>query len=201
MDDINLVPPGIVTLLLIIVGTLTLLTRVNLSINSHFQKLVSNLKLFERFGLGQNTLTHMMFIMVSYMWVFSVIISYLYRLPVNDGFWSMGWLVLNLGISIILSLPLTLTTLYFFREKSQEKIKQENKKFVGIDSFSGQVCHVTSNVVNERVGEAKVSDDGEVLKVRCQPGEILHKGDVALIVEFDDQLKLFWVEPYSDPFA
>lgn len=198
MEDINLVPPGIVTLLLILVGALTLLSRVNLSINSHLQRVMRNLTLFKRVGISPNSVTHLMFILVSYMWIFSLIISYLYRFPMSDS-WSMAWLVLNLGVSIFLSLPLSLFTLYLFKDRDNnvepEKIEDT------IEKLSGRVCHVTSNVVNERIGEAKVSEEGEPLKVRCQPGEILHKGDVALIVEFDEQLNLFWIEAYSDPLA
>lgn len=62
----------------------------------------------------------------------------------------------------------------------------------------GKECEITTGNVNEQFGQARI-DDGEagmVINVQCEPGR-LSRGDMALIVDYDDLKSVYRVEPLT----
>ncbi len=64
------------------------------------------------------------------------------------------------------------------------------------EDLIGKTCVVTTSEVTDDFGEAELSTDGAPLrlKVRHSAGN-LHKGDLAVIVDFETEGNLYFVEP------
>ncbi len=64
-------------------------------------------------------------------------------------------------------------------------------------SLVGRVVEVSTGEVNRRFGQARLEDGGAglVLQVRCDPSRELRRGQQALIIEHNDALEFYEVEP------
>jgi hypothetical protein len=61
--------------------------------------------------------------------------------------------------------------------------------------FLGRMCHVTTQRVDERFGQAEVAGEPIVIQVRCAEGNALTRGDRALIFDYDPIQAVFLVSP------
>ena len=65
----------------------------------------------------------------------------------------------------------------------------------GGENLIGQTVKIRTSKVDERMGQADCDDGGSglQLEVRCKEG-VLKRGDEALILEYDDNRHVYWVE-------
>lgn len=67
-------------------------------------------------------------------------------------------------------------------------------------SFVGRVCEIATLRVDDRYGQAEVADGGAglLIQVRSSNAQDLVRGCKALIFDYDDERKVFFVKPISD---
>lgn len=64
------------------------------------------------------------------------------------------------------------------------------------ESLVGQTCTITTTEVNEQFGEASLATDGAPLRLKVRNStDTLQKGDSAVIVNFETEGNLYFVEP------
>jgi hypothetical protein len=66
-------------------------------------------------------------------------------------------------------------------------------------SLIGEVCQISTGRVDDRFGQAsaQVGMDDLLFQVRCDKPNAMRKGDLALVVHFDDEREAFVVEPIA----
>jgi hypothetical protein len=69
----------------------------------------------------------------------------------------------------------------------------------GQDTLVGAVCKVSTLTVDEKFGQAVVDDKGAglTLSIRCDSPNLLTKGARALIISYDPENNVYFVEPYD----
>lgn len=98
------------------------------------------------------------------------------------------------AISFVLSLPIT--SIFTHPLKSVFKLHTHT----GGHTLVGKLCMVTSGSVTDSFGQAEVDDGGAglIVSIRCDNPEALARGSRALLIDYDDERDIFFVEPYDN---
>ena len=96
--------------------------------------------------------------------------------------------------SFLLSLPIT----SIFTHPLKDVFKTHTH--TGGHSLVGKLCQVTSGSVTETFGQAEVNDGGAglLVSIRCQNEGALGRDSRALIIEYDAEQDVYFVEPYDN---
>ncbi|MFP4601008.1 MAG: hypothetical protein ACLFVJ_22360 [Persicimonas sp.] len=99
--------------------------------------------------------------------------------------------------SVIVGLPIT--SLFTHPLKGLFEIHTKT----GGHSLVGKLCKVTSGRVTETFGRGEVDDGGAglLVSIRCETAGALTRGSRALLIEYDADAEVFFVEPYDDLLA
>jgi hypothetical protein len=155
----------------------------------HFASLHAVMKFLH---VGEAPLFVIVSVLVLCAWAFAVLANY-YLNP--DGALGLGALLLlpNLLLSVLLTRALTKPLRVVFRAL--------NKDYDQHEPIVGQVCTVTTGEVNTSFGQGTVEIRGAplLLQVRTSDGEVLHRGDRALIISEDKEKNYFRVIKYNEP--
>jgi hypothetical protein len=101
-------------------------------------------------------------------------------------FYAIQWTIRNLAIALVLTKVLT--------QPLRGKFEAEEPH--PAEDLLGQQCRVITSEVTERFGQAEYPTEAAPLKinVRTRAPTPLGKGDLAVIVEFDQEKNLYFVE-------
>ncbi len=99
--------------------------------------------------------------------------------------------------SVIVGLPIT--SIFTHPLKGLFEIHTKT----GGHSLVGKLCKVTSGRVTESFGRGEVDDGGAglLVSIRCETEGALTRGSRALLIEYDAEDEVFFVEPYDDLLA
>lgn len=94
----------------------------------------------------------------------------------------------------VASLPLTGAVTYPLRQLLETGTDRSGESIVG------STCEISTSRVDEDFGRASVYHEGAdlVLSVRCKSEGVLERGDEALVIDWDAEEEIYWVEPYED---
>ncbi|UII27220.1 DUF1449 family protein [Fulvivirga maritima] len=97
-----------------------------------------------------------------------------------------GSLFVGLFITKILTYPFV---------KLYQKLEKENE----YDSIIGKICAITIAATESKTGQAQVKTNGapHILSVRTIKGIEMQKGDTGLVLEHNQDLNLYLIEPYN----
>lgn len=97
-------------------------------------------------------------------------------------------------VSFILSLPIT--SIFTHPLKSVFELHTHT----GGKTLVGKLCTVTSGSVTETFGQAEVDDGGAglIVSIRCDNPDALERGARALLIDYDAEQDIFFVEPYDN---
>jgi len=115
-------------------------------------------------------------------WTFTLLVDQ--DMPQDDWLPILLVIVRNIGIALVLTKLLTQPLRGRFEHKEPNPTKE----------MIGRTCLVTTSEVTETFGHAECQVEGAplLLQVRSRAGT-LHKGDVAVIVDFDSENHLYYV--------
>lgn len=118
-------------------------------------------------------------------------------LLVNDflggGSFLIGLAVL-LGtafVSLFIAKFLTIPIAKFYR-----RVKENTEAVVDI---IGKICTAKLPITPEQTGQAEIKVNGTsvLINVKTREGFSMNKGATALVIDFDEELKVYYVEPYN----
>lgn len=109
----------------------------------------------------------------------------------NLGGWLPGLILLGI---IIVGVPLAGVLVRPLGPVFDIKEGKSNRDYVG------HTCTITTGNVDDGFGQATIEDGGTVLviPVRCDRKDALHRGDKALVIDFDDARAAYLVEPTAE---
>lgn len=101
------------------------------------------------------------------------------------------------AVSFVLSLPIT--TVFTHPLKGVFKTHTHT----GGQTLVGKLCKVTSGSVTDTFGQAEVDDGGAglLVSIRCETEGALKRGSRALIIDYDAEQDVYFVEPYDNLLA
>jgi hypothetical protein len=121
-------------------------------------------------------------------WSVSVLLDRLLDDPTtrDQWFYAVQYAIRNLAIAVVLTKIFTQPLRGRFESAPPHPA----------ESMLGRQCRVVSSEVNERFGQAEYSTEAAPLRihVRTQGGPPLAKGDAAVIVAFDPDKQIYFVE-------
>ncbi|MEM9325892.1 MAG: hypothetical protein AAGA85_09555 [Bacteroidota bacterium] len=100
----------------------------------------------------------------------------------------LGAFVVSLFIAKFLTYPIA---------KIFRKAKQNTE---ALDNIVGQVCIAKLPISNSQAGQAEIKVGGTAVLINARTnnkGAVVQKGDRALVIDFDEAGKFYFVEPYS----
>ncbi|QDG51378.1 hypothetical protein FIV42_11685 [Persicimonas caeni] len=100
-------------------------------------------------------------------------------------------------VSFVLSLPITSV----FTHPLKGIFKTHTH--TGGQTLVGKLCKVTSGSVTQTFGQAEVDDGGAglLVSIRCETEGLLKRGSRALIIEYNAEQDIYFVEPYDNLLA
>jgi hypothetical protein len=148
------------------------------------------LKLAVALGVGRVPVTILLTFLVGAAWGISYFSVLLLGSAIGGGA-LFGTLVL--AGSFVLGLPIMGALAHPLKGVFHTKTKTAGRKLVG------QVCDVTTGKVTADFGQARLEDGGAglLLSVRCDEPNGLRRKSRALIIGFDEETNVYWVEPYD----
>lgn len=123
------------------------------------------------------------------MWFIAVVSNY--YLGIDNFLLSLLLLIPNFIVSLFISKFATMPFVKLFK-----KLKKEG---VSMKSLTGKICKVILVATDEHVGQAEVKDEGSsfLINTKTISGQIIKKGDTALIIEYEEANKIYHIEPYQ----
>ena len=110
--------------------------------------------------------------------------------------------VSSVGLAFLLLIPNFFVSLFIAKFATMPFVKLFSKlKKEGTSTFSltGSICTVILVASDDRMGQAEVKKDGSsiLINTKSTDGQIINKGETALIIEYIEENKLFIIEPYQ----
>ena len=102
---------------------------------------------------------------------------------------SLGWLIPNILISLILTRFTMIPFAMVFKKPPPENTTREE--------MFGIIGRITTSEVTEKFGQMEIRQNNEpemTINVRTKPGDKLGKGDAAKIISYDNSNGTFLVE-------
>ncbi|TXK47939.1 DUF1449 family protein [Pontibacter qinzhouensis] len=141
------------------------------------------------FNLGRIPLMLFLTFLALPLWVFSILGNH--YLQNSSALLGLLLLVPAFFLSLIVSKVLTTPFIKLF-----DTLEKEHASTA---TLTGQVCHVIIAANANELGQATIkSKDGLLLlNVKTSEGQAVHKGDTAIILEYDETNKHYLIEPYQ----
>lgn len=145
--------------------------------------------LWHALGLGEVPMTITMSVIVLLGWTASLLGMH-YVVPYAP--W-LRWVMVPLVV--LVSLPLAALVVRPLAPVFAVREGKSNHDYVG------HACTITTGSVDDGFGQATIEDGGTVLiiAVRCDRPAALHRGDQALVIDFDSERQAYVVEPQAEP--
>ncbi|MEL6561399.1 MAG: hypothetical protein AAFQ94_24640 [Bacteroidota bacterium] len=141
------------------------------------------------FNLGQIPLMIFITFLALPMWFIGVV-----------GNYYLG--ITNIGLSLLLLIPNFIVSLFIAKFATMPFVKlftKLKKEETSMTSLTGSVCKVILVATDEHVGQAEVKQDGSsfLINTKSPNGQKINKGETALIIDYNEENKIFLIEPYQ----
>ena len=110
--------------------------------------------------------------------------------------------VSSVGFSILLLIPNFIVSLFVAKFATMPFVKlfsKLKKQETSMESLAGHICKVILVATKDHVGQAEVRKDGSsfLISTKSSDDVEIRKGETALIIEYQEDKKLFIIEPYQ----
>ena len=141
------------------------------------------------FNLGQIPLMIFITFLALPMWFIGVVGNY--YLGINNVIISLLLLIPNFIVSLFIA---KFATMPFVKLFTRLKIEETS-----MTSLTGSICKVVLVATEKHVGQAEVKQDGSsyLINTKTSGGQKINKGETALIIEYNEEHKIFLIEPYQ----
>jgi len=141
------------------------------------------------FNLGQIPLMIFITFLSLPMWFIAVVGNY--YLGITNFLFGLVLLIPNFIVSLFIAKFATMPFVKLFT-----KLKKEGTT---AQSLTGKVCRVVLIASDEKMGQAEIKDDGTsyLINTKSAQGQVIKKGETALIIEFDEEKNIYHIEPYQ----
>lgn len=141
------------------------------------------------FNLGQIPLMIFVTFLALPMWFIGVVSNY-----------YMG--ITNIGFAFLLLIPNFIVSLFIAKFATMPFVKlftRLKKEETSMNSLAGSICKVILVATEKHVGQAEVKQDGSsfLINTKSPKGQKINKGETALIIEYNEENKIFLIEPYQ----
>ena len=132
--------------------------------------------------------------------IFTILITTMWSVSIMFNHWTgnqNGTLALLLFIpNFILGLSVTKVILWPFVPMLKKVFNEQGD----VVQVVGKSCIIKSLTVNENFGQAEMQMDGAplLLNVKTREGEVLSRGDEAIIYEFDKDKHIYYITKMTD---
>ncbi|MBM3881706.1 MAG: hypothetical protein FJ387_18605 [Verrucomicrobia bacterium] len=142
--------------------------------------------------LGQVPATAVFSVLTLCLWTFSLLGNFHFNAGYHLGL-AAALLLPNLLVSVVLTHFLVLPLKPLFR--------MLNKDYDAAAPIIGQICEVATGHADAHFGQANISTRGApiTIQVRAAPGEVLRRGQKAMVVGRDEQHGFYEIRKYDEP--
>ncbi len=142
----------------------------------------------EFFYIGEVPVMVLISIMVLCMWIVSLIGNY-YLNPGRNLVFGIGILAGNIVVSGLVT--------RIFAAPLKKFFSFFNKDYNAPRKVVGRICTILTSEVSDRLGQAEVRTEGApiVLNVKTEDGQVMRKGDEAVVVGQDKGSGVYYIAP------
>jgi len=110
--------------------------------------------------------------------------------------------VTNVALAFLLLIPNFIVSLLIAKFATMPFVKlftRLKKEETSMESLKGSICKVILVATEQHVGQAEVKQDGSsfLINTKSPKGQKINKGETALIIEYNEENKIFFIEPYQ----
>jgi hypothetical protein len=134
-------------------------------------------------------------IILSFILLFAWLVVYMMSLYVLSHIEMTVWFWLAAAVTIVLALVLAIPLTIIITKPMHRFFKVSYA--TRANELLGEVCIVTTSEVTDQFGEVELSKQGDfyIFQVRILAKNTLQKGDEVILVEYDKEQHLYYIEP------
>lgn len=141
------------------------------------------------FNIGQMPLMVFVTFFTLPLWAITLMLND--ALGINSFFLGLGVLVGTAFVCLFIAKFLTIPIARFYK-----KVREQTE---AVENIVGQLCTAKLPIAHDRTSQAEIKVEGTsvLINVRTRDGFTVAKGATALVIDFNESEKLYFVEPYN----